>query len=172
MFDQGNLSAAERVQTISAKLRHADLLIADALHLLGRGGVEAVSGLPAEMVLSLEARRMGSESRFMMHAADVLRQMRCLSALFAEGVVSWGQVRCIVGAVTKVTVADRDEIDMLIGDRARSMVQADPERLVEFVDDEVDHRRADLALKREDRLIESSFDQRCRFCQRAAAKWC
>ena len=41
--------------------------------------------------------------------------------------------------------------------RARSMQQADPERLVELVDDEVDHRRADQLLKREERMIQSSF---------------
>jgi hypothetical protein len=150
-------SDAARADAICAALRSADALTAVAVELLGRGGVEAATSLPAEMLLGLSARRMGSEARMLTGAACELRAMPALAAAFSDGTVSWGQVRAIVAAVSRLPAPARVEIDAVIGDHALALCDADPDRLVQIVDDEVARRRADLALAREDRAFEGSF---------------
>jgi hypothetical protein len=155
--EQASMTADARVRAIASLLRQSDALVASAISLLGRGGIEAATGLPPEMMLAFEARRTHSEARMMMQAAGVLREMPQLASAFSSGLVTWGQVRSIVYAVTQVRAADRTEIDELIAEHAYDMREAHPDSLVEMVDREAERRRADLALRREDRSIETSF---------------
>ena len=73
-------------------LRAADTLVAAAIESLGRDGAGVVAGLPAEIVLSLDARRTSWEARALVGAAADLRGMPSLSAAFTRGVVSWSHV--------------------------------------------------------------------------------
>jgi hypothetical protein len=138
-------------------LRNADALIARAVELVGHGDVESATGLPAEMILSLEGRRTGSEARMIVQAASTLRSMPALAAAFRNGAVSWGQVRAIVSACASLPAADRAQIDRLVEEQAGALSQAEPDRLVWLVDDQVARLRPDRTLAREDRAIERGF---------------
>lgn len=151
------MPVASRPQAIATLLRAADALTAAAVDLVGRGGIESVTGLATETVLALDGRRIGSEARTITQAAGMLRQMPHLAACFARGIVSWGQVRCIMSAVSRLRAADRTDIDTGIGDRAPRMTTADPELLLEWVDAQALRRRPDLALRREDRALKANF---------------
>jgi len=139
------------------ELRAADELIASALSVIGAHDVEADTGLPAEMLLSLIARRTGSEARFLIDAVATLRAMPFLESAFGRGDVSWSQVRAICVAVRVVDQAGRASVDTLIGSLAASLRDADPDELIRRIDDEVSRIRDDLTLHREDRQLRSNF---------------
>lgn len=147
-------SVATRADAIREALRTADELISVAVESLSCGTED---GLPADLVLTMDARRTSMEARSLAGVAARLRMMPVLADAFATGVVSFSQVRAIVAAVAHLPVAGRDQIDALIRDRAESLADADPDMLIELVDEEVARLRADLAVAREDRAIRSSF---------------
>lgn len=95
-------SPASRTEVACTMLRLADALTAAAVGLLPEGSLEESCGLPADMVLGLWGRRLGSEARMITRSAVQLRSMPRLSDAFFEGTVSWGQVRAIVSAVSRV----------------------------------------------------------------------
>jgi hypothetical protein len=150
-------SPASRAEVACTMLRLADALTAAAVGLLPEGSLEESCGLPADMVLGLQGRRMGSEARMITRSAAQLRSMPRLSDALSDGMVSWGQVRAIVSSVSRVPAAGRAAVDQLIDDNAASLAQADPDCLVRLVDETVAEQRADLAAAREDRQIERSF---------------
>src|SRR5438132_9006665 len=98
-------SSTSRIQDACDALVEADRLTARALSIIGRTDVEASSGLPAEMLLALAARRTGAEARMLVASAATLRAMPATCAAFARGDLSWGQVRAIVTAVRSVDVS-------------------------------------------------------------------
>ena len=91
------------------------------------------------------------------NAASHLRAMPQLASCFAAGTISWGQVRAIACAVSRMPAAGRTQIYALIGKHAERLLEADPDRLVQMVDERVARLRPDLALAREDRAIEGGF---------------
>lgn len=147
-------SVAARADAIREALRTADELIAVAVESLSCGTDD---GLPADLILTMDARRTSMEARSLAGIAARLRGMPVLADAFATGLVSFSQVRAIVSAVAHLPAAGRDQIDALIRDRAPSLADADPDLLVGLVEDDVARFRADLALAREDRAIRSSF---------------
>jgi hypothetical protein len=151
------ISSTSKIQDACEALLEADRLTANALSIIGRSDVEASTGLPAEMLLSLGARRTGADARMLVNAAATLRWMPATSAAFGRGDLSWGQVRAIVTAVRSVDTSGRSQIDELIRDAAGRLSSMDPDELLARVDDAVSHLRADLALAREDRQIERGF---------------
>jgi len=138
-------------------LRAADASIASPLRVIGARDVEADTGFPAEMLLSLVARRTGSEARFLMDAAATLRAMPFMESAFASRDLSWSQVRAICVAVRVLDACGRATVDTLVGSLAASWREADPEELVRRIDDEVARLREDLAQHREDRQIRNNF---------------
>jgi hypothetical protein len=150
-------TTAASIEHACDALREADRLTAEALSILGRTDVEAFAGLPAEMLLALYARRTGSDARMLVNAAATLRSMPWTAAAFARGILSWGQVRAIVGAVHWVDRAGRGSIDAMVGKEAERARLADPDELLARVDDAVSRSRADLALAREERQMEAAF---------------
>lgn len=152
-----SVSATTSIQDACDALLEADRLTAQALSIIGRTDVEASTGLPAEMLLALGARRTGAEARMLVNAAATLRAMPVTSAAFARGDLSWGQVRAIVTALRSVDVEGRARIDALISSEAARLSSMDPDELLARVDDAVSGLRADLAFAREDRQIERGF---------------
>jgi hypothetical protein len=152
-----NSPAADRADAACVALRTADELTALAIECLDTTDVERVTGLSAQMLLQLEAGRMGSEARMITGAAASLHAMPNLSAAFGSGLVSWGQVRAITSACKTVRAEGRAEIDELIGRNAPALAGTDPDRLVALVDDAVAAQRADLLAAREQRAIDRSF---------------
>jgi hypothetical protein len=151
------ISPTSKIQDACDALLEADRLTAQALSILGLSDVEASTGLPAEMLLSLGARRTGADARMLVNAAATLRWMPATSAGFARGDLSWGQVRAIVAAVRSVDAAGRCRVDELVRGHAERLNRMDPDELLARVDDAVSCLRADLALAREDRQIERGF---------------
>src|SRR5438309_6654122 len=137
-------SDGEAFGIVTAALRHADALNAIAAETIGaRGGLESTTGLSSEIALMLEGRRTGSEARMLTQTATTLRAMPETARAFANGEVSYGQVRAIVLAVRHVDPAGRAAVDGLVARRAREMTNADPDELVKRVDDLVARLRSD-----------------------------
>jgi hypothetical protein len=151
------ICSTSKIQDACDALLEADRLTANAICIIGRSDVEASTGLPAEMLLSLGARRTGADARMLVNAAATLRWMPATSAAFERGDLSWGQVRAIVVSVRSVDGAGRTQIDELVRAAADHLTRMDPDELLARVDDAVSGLRADLALAREDRQIERGF---------------
>lgn len=148
-------SSVSRADAIRSALRRAAALIASVIGMLA--DTPSVDGLPPELVVSLDGRATSWEARQLVRAAADLRAMPALSAAFATGLVSWSQVRAIIAAVKPVRATDRPAIDALVAAHAPALTDADPDRLVELVEDEAARLRADLTDAREQRSIENSF---------------
>ena len=147
-------------EMIECILRADDLLAraSDLLAQLGpRGGVEKTTGLPVEAVLRMACRRTRWDANDLAAIADMFLQMPATAAALRERVISFSQARAICRAIRRLDAAARATIDRLVGRLAPRMSSAEPETLVHLVDDAVSELRADLAVRREDRAIESSF---------------
>jgi hypothetical protein len=151
------LSSSRNIEDACDALLEADRLTASALAIIGRTDVEASTGLPAEMLLILGARRTGADARMLVNAAATLRSMPATSNAFARGDLSWGQVRAIVVAVRSIDPAGRARVDELIRSEGQHLNRMDPDELLARVDDLGSRLRADLALAREERQIECGF---------------
>ncbi|HVL88643.1 MAG TPA: DUF222 domain-containing protein [Actinomycetota bacterium] len=156
MFDA--VSAPARATLVAEALRRADAAIAEAIRLIGSGnGIAAATGLPVERILEIDGRLTGADARMLSAASDALRSMPSLAAAFERGTVSWSQVRSIVCAVRGVPAAVRDQIDALIAERAVTLAEAEPYRLIELVDDAVMRLRAGRLQSRQDRQVAAEF---------------
>jgi Domain of unknown function (DUF222)/HNH endonuclease len=144
------------IQDACDALLESDRLIARALSIIANVDIDP-TGLPAEMVLALGARRTAADARMLVNAARALRSMPSTASAFERGEVSWSQVRQIVSSIRTVDASGRARIDELIATDAERLVQTDPDEIVSRVDDVVSALRADLMRAREDRQIERGF---------------
>ncbi len=91
---------------MSQALRRVEQATAEAVELVGRvqraGVTEELEGLPLELLLALQHRLVSSDARMLLEAARVLERMPCIKGLFAEGRLSWGQVRGIVARLRRL----------------------------------------------------------------------
>lgn len=138
-------------------LRAADRLIAAAVGVIGRGGFASGAGLPAQMMLRLDARMAGWDARAMTRAAAALAAMPDTGYAFEEGLISWSQVRGIVAATKGCDASTRLDLDRRVARHLRAHPAADPDELVRAIEDE-----AALAMRRrtertEERAVERSF---------------
>jgi hypothetical protein len=138
-------------------LREADRLTARATQIIGAVDVERTCGLPTEMMLVLGARRTGADARMTASAATTLRAMPQTSKAFGSGELSWSQVRAICYAVRSVDAAKKAAIDDVIAAHAERLSRMDPDELVCRVEDTVASLRPDLAIAREDRVLEREY---------------
>ncbi|HEX9694915.1 MAG TPA: hypothetical protein VGB64_01215 [Actinomycetota bacterium] len=152
-----NATIAERAEVLAAAMRGADALIAIATSVIAAGGIQAVEGRPVEHLLRTQARCTSWDAATLAGAADSLRVMPALASAFDDGLVSWSQVRAILGSIKHVRAEDRPAIDALVGEQAKRLREGSPDRLVDLVADEAARLRPDLSQSREDRSIESSF---------------
>jgi len=160
--------AVERVQRIAARsdraadlavaaLRAADRLTATATSVIARGGFSSGAGLPAPIMLQMDARTTSWDARAITRIAGILTGMPDTASAFEEGVLSWSQIRAITDAAKPCDAAGRERIDRFIGRRAPSQTDADPDQIVGQVEDEVATIRKDLTERREGRAVEQSF---------------
>ncbi|HEX9695693.1 MAG TPA: DUF222 domain-containing protein [Actinomycetota bacterium] len=157
--------AVDRVQRLAAEapelavdaVRAADRLTATAAAVVARGGFETGAGLPAEIMLQLDARQTSYESRAITRIAAIASSMPRTMAAAQSGVLSWSQTRSIAHAVKPCRTQDRIEIDRLIGEQIPTAINADPDQLVGLVEDEATRRRRDLTQQRETNAVERSF---------------
>jgi hypothetical protein len=159
--DAANGSDASAVDTLITTLRAADALTAIATALLARlaprGEIERATGLPTAMLLGLAARRPRWEAGALIEAAGALRAMPATAEAFARGALSWAQVRAIVRSVKHLDAAGRAAVDGIVGSELDRHPDAEPEYVLDQVDDEVARLRPDRESRREDRVIERSF---------------
>lgn len=98
---------------------------------LGRDGVcERDLGVPLEQHLAIDALQIRSDRRMLLLAADVLATMPATHALFADGRLSWGQIRVIVTACRGLRRDDRREVDDAIATNIDDYGGADPDALL------------------------------------------
>lgn len=138
-------------------LRAADRLIAAAVGVIGRGGFASGAGLPAEMMLRLDARMTGWDARAMTRAATALTTMPDTGYAFEEGLISWSQVRGIVSAAKGCDAATRRALDRGVARHLLAHPTAHPEELVRTVEDDAAAARRDRTERREERAVESGF---------------
>lgn len=156
-LDRPHLKRKSDAESACELLRRADALIATAVEMLGRCDVEAEAGMPAEMMLGLDARRTMADARMLAAASAELKRMPKLAAAFAAGVVSWSQMRAILLSSRSVPAAQRAAFDERVASWACRLTDADPDRLVQIADDEAARLRPDLARAREDRMVDREF---------------
>ena len=157
-FDEqlATLVADATTDDVAALLRASDRLTARVVELLGSRR-RCLSGVTEEMLLRLDGRRTRWDARDLSAAADALVGMPSLRTSFRDGLVSWSQTRAVVRAVRTVDVAGRERVDALICREAKRLAEAEPEALLDVVDEAVDEIRLDLAMRREQTAIGTSF---------------
>ena len=153
------------VEALYADLKIADAAIRRAVvragQLSGSGVVERVEGGPLEWALGMACRLTGSDRRMIVAAGETLEHLPTVSALWAQQLISWGQVRAIVLAVRRLPISGRAAVDA----RVAATVAAydgidvfDPDHLVDAVDRAVaelsDPRNAE---RREERAPLANF---------------
>ncbi len=135
---------------------------ADAVELVGRmhraGVTEEIEGLPLELLLALQHRLVSSDRGMLLEASRVLQRMPVTKTLFAEGRLSWGQVRGIVARLRRLRVEDLASIDERVCASVELVDKLSPDELVwavERASDEIDGARK--VYRREERAVAASF---------------
>jgi hypothetical protein len=92
------------------RLVDADRAIAAAIGTLvlldGSGEVERTAGVPVDRFLAAVARRTGSDVRMLRCAVRACRRFPSLHHGFADGAVSWSQLRAVALVTDRVDVVD------------------------------------------------------------------
>ena len=113
-------------------LESADQIMAAAIRVLrasrGTGQAERQSGLPVERLVSLATGRTGTDVRFLSRAERTLAHLPTIDLAFAQGRLSWSQVRGIVTAAKGLRVAQMVEFDTELG---AEIGQGEPDRIVQ-----------------------------------------
>ncbi len=162
---EGEVSLAEGAGLLvglSDALRRMHQATAEAVELAGRvqraGVVEVIEGLPLELFLALEHRLVSSDARMLLEAARLLAHMPVTKTLFAEGKLSWGQVRGMVARLRRMQVADLAQVDGRVEASLDLVDKYSPDELVWAVEraaDDIDGARK--VERREQRAVEASF---------------
>jgi hypothetical protein len=121
------------------------------------GSCERSAGLSVEQFLGLCARRTRGDARGLVKVGAVLATLPVTAGLFADGTLSFSQVREIAGWARMLRVEDRAGLDAQVAGDAAAGVRGDPDWVVDHAGDLVTRVRADLAQRREERAIERSF---------------
>jgi hypothetical protein len=140
-------------------LTRATAEIVDLVDEVQRSGtVEALEGLTLDALLAVSQHLTDAERWTLLTAARVLRDLPVTRALFADGRLSWSQIRGIVAAVRHLPVADRAGIDTRVA-ASRDLIDAlHPDDLVDAVARAADELRdARRIERREARTAEQNF---------------
>jgi hypothetical protein len=110
-LEEGSVVLAELGEAARAINAATARAVLAAGRLVGSGVCEQIEGLPLDLYLANLCRLTGADRGALLTAGDTLRSMPRTAELFADGALSWGQVRRIVGAARRVPVAQRDLLD-------------------------------------------------------------
>lgn len=138
-------------------LRIADHLTITALQILARDHTQPVAGLPSEIAISLDTRRLASDARAITQTAATLRHMPHLAAAADQGLISPSQLRAISHQTRSLAPSERDQIDQLISRHAPTYATADPEQLLGLIDDQIALHHDNKLAARETRAHASRF---------------
>ncbi|HVM19645.1 MAG TPA: DUF222 domain-containing protein [Egibacteraceae bacterium] len=130
---EGAAAWSELSAALSARARLDARIVGLAGQVVSSGTIERIEGLPLEQVLGLTHRLPHADRSMLLTAAEVLRDMPATGRLFAEGVLSWGQVRGIVAEAKRLPREQRGELDAMIGASADLFAKWDPDTAVDAV---------------------------------------
>jgi hypothetical protein len=105
--------------------------------LASSGVCERVEGGPLEWAIGMACRLTGADRRMIVAAGETLSQLPSVQKLWADGLLTWGQVRAIVLAVRRLPIPSRRELDQRIAashDAFGGIDAFDPDHFVEAVD--------------------------------------
>lgn len=135
----------ERLRALSARLADYEGAMFDTVQLVDEitrsGLVEELEGLPVEQVLGVRFNLTRSEVWMLQTAGECLRDMPATRGLWAEGMVSWSQVRQIVEGAKRLSREARGVLDARLNASEGLFDAMDPDRLAWAVDREVDALR-------------------------------
>jgi len=146
-----------RASLAVAALRAADRLTAAAATTISRGGFASGAGVPAPIMLQMDARATSWDARALTRSAAMLDSMPNSAHAFQEGLLSWSQVRGICNAARSCDAAGRRAVDRLVARDALFLRDADPDQIVRDVEDlvaELKHRREE---RHEQQAVDRSF---------------
>ena len=111
-----------------------DARIVELTGVVARSGtIEALEGVVLDTALGLVHRLPAADRSMLLTAADVLADMPATARLFADAVVSWGQVRGIVADAKRLSRADRAVLDGQVGASADLFATLDSDDAVDAV---------------------------------------
>lgn len=139
-------------------LATVDRAMASVLRQLAQAGPR--NGLPVRRQVALLAGATGTDVGFLDRAVEVLRAMPRTQTSFDDGMLSWSQIRGIVGEARSLSVAQRAVLDdALAGTVAQGRLRGEPDRVVEICGDlaaridRVGQERVEAAQERGERLV-------------------
>jgi hypothetical protein len=121
---------------------------------LQSGTVEAIEGMPLEMVLAQTHRLTQADRGMLLTAADVLRDMPATLALLVARVLSFSQVRGIVAEAKRLTRDERAELDARIDASTDRFAKADPDDVVDAVRVAAAEVRDPASVERREKALE------------------
>jgi hypothetical protein len=121
---------------------------------LQSGTVEAIEGMPLDMVLAQTHRLTQSDRGMLLTAADVLRDMPATLALLVARVLSFSQVRGIVAEAKRLTRDERAELDARIDASTDRFAKADPDDVVDAVRVAAAEVRDPASVERREKALE------------------
>lgn len=149
------------LEDVRAAERHLARAVLTAGRLAGTGACERIEGLPLELLLALAARMTGADRRMLVAAGEVLADMPATARLFANGQLSWGQIRAVTAAVRRLGADGRAHLDARVAataERFHGVDAYDPDQFLWAVDHAVDELRDQRAVERaETRRRHASF---------------
>jgi hypothetical protein len=118
-------------------LRAIDRLVADAVETitaLGSSGlVEASTGVGLDAWIGLVGRRTGADVRMLRTTARVLERFPSLRSAFAQGALSWAQVRSLVLTVHRLPGHLDERIDGAIAQGVAGAAGAEPDAVARTI---------------------------------------
>lgn len=102
---------------------------------------EVTGGMTLHVWLQHAARCTHAEARDLLGTAEVVRDLPTVVAGLGDGWLSWSQVTAIARAARRVPVADRSDLDRLVGDAMVAHRDWEPDALVDDVWQWVDARQ-------------------------------
>lgn len=124
-----------RLAGVAARLHAAQVEMVSVLDEVRRArAVEPIEGLPLDLYLAVEHRMTSGERWMLLAASEVLSVMPVSAGLFADGTLSWSQVRDLVARARRLPVASRRELDGMVAASLDVVDRLDPDQLRWAVD--------------------------------------
>lgn len=140
------------------KVKQRAALDAEIIELTGEvqrsGTIETLEGVTLDTALNLVHRLPAAERGMLLTAVDVLRDMPETMALLKAQVVSWGQVRGIVGEAKRLSADGRRILDAHIGASSDRFAKIDPDDAIDAVRIVVEEVRGLRAVERSADAVE------------------
>ena len=123
------MADVDPISTAVTALRGIDALYGEVLCALAEASPEG--GVPAERLIGYAALLPGWDVTFLTGCVDTLAHMPRLRAAFADGQVSWAQLRPIVSRARRLPPAAKARLDELLSGPIAANRHSEPEALVD-----------------------------------------